>query len=162
MKRNLRMNVHINFRHFILYSVVEGVFWFFACLSYLAVLNLYNVEIAHVVACVPSIFFMFKNLSVLLKNRWFSIYENGIDFKGLGFWEWEDVKYSRKLFTHEFVIKIGDRCLTKEQIKLAKRRYLNKDKQDMLLFVFEYPPFSMNKPGKEVYELIRKLKKIYK
>ena len=135
------------------------VFWFLLCLAYLTLLNRYNVEIAHVVAFVPSLFFMFKNLSVLLKNRRFSIHDNGIDFEGLGFWEWRNISYSRKFLAHEFVINIGDRNLTKKQVRRAKRRYFNKDSQEMLLFVFEHPPFSMNMPSKDVSELIDKLKK---
>ena len=29
MKRNLRASVHIDFRHFVLYTAAEGVFWYF-------------------------------------------------------------------------------------------------------------------------------------
>ena len=156
MKQNLRIHVHIDLRKFLLYNAIEFVFWFYLCLSYLTLLGRYNVEVAHIAAFIPSVFFLVKNWRVFLKKHSFSIYDGGIAFDRLGFWEWKDVEYKRQGLKHRFALDYTDKDIAQEQFRYAKHKYTDGSGRKIMLLYYEYPPFSATFSGREIAACIKK------
>lgn len=160
MNRRLLAKVHIDLRRFIIYNVFEFAFWFYLCLSYLTLLGRYNIEVAHTAAFIPSIFFMVKNWSSFYKKKNFSIYDTGIEFDKLGFWEWNDIGYKRKVLNkHQFTLNYTDRDLSKAQLKLSKHKYVDTGGKNIMLLLYGYPPFSASISNNELTKLIHKTMK---
>jgi len=166
MKRRLLADVHIDLRKFIIYNVIEFAFWFYLCFSYLIFLSHYNPEVsrleegAHIVSLFPSTFFMLKNWLSFFKNKSFRIYDTGIDFNKLGFWEWKDIDYKLKaLKKHQFILNYTGRDLTKSQLKQAKHKYVDANGNKIILLMYGYPPFSASISNNAITSLIRKMVK---
>ena len=157
MKQNLRAYIYIDLRKFLLYNVVESIFWFLLCLYYLILLGRYNIEVAHTVAFVPSSFFLIKNWKIYRKKKYLKIYDNGIDFYKLGFWKWDNIKYKRRWLKHQFELEYTDIEITKDQLKQAKHKYTDKNGHNIMIVIYQNPPFSGNLSNSEIANLIKKL-----
>lgn len=158
MNLRLQANVHIDLRKFILYNVIEFAFWFYLCLSYLTLLGRYNIEVAHTAAFIPSVFFMVKNWRYFYKKKNFRIYDTGIDFDKLGFWEWKDIGYKRKVLNkHQFTLDYTGRELTKAQLKRSKHKYIDTNGNNIMLLLYGYPPISASISNNDITKLIYKM-----